>query len=371
MSDKKLLRKANKKNKKYEEVLVVYILSAAMIVAAIGLGLYFLFSNKGPKETKVPVTDEMQKKIDDVLDCESRSVFNGICFDDTENTDGRVVGVMIDNHMNARPHSGLANASIVYEVPVEGNFTRYLALYRVSDDVPKVGPVRSARPYFLDFVSEYGDAMYVHVGGSPEALGLIPTYNIFDVNEFSRGWYFWRDSNRYAPHNTYTSSDLWQKANEDYGDDRATTTPYDELSFAHVDACEESCITDIGFHFSSVAFKAEWTYNTSTQKYERSLAEDKHVDVGGSPVEADTIIVQHVSARVTDSVGRQAIDTIGTGKAIIFQKGNKIDGFWKKESRNERTQWFDENDDPITINPGTLWIEVLSQSMSVTTNEEE
>src|SRR5690606_23920743 len=134
----------------------------------------------------------------------------------------RTVGIMIENHYDARPLSGLADASVVYEAPVEGNYTRFLAVFPEDAEVQKIGPVRSARTYYLDWVSEYPDMLYMHVGGSPDALEKIKTHGIFDFNEFYRGWYYWRDSGRYAPHNVYTSSALFQKAMDEYANTSST-----------------------------------------------------------------------------------------------------------------------------------------------------
>jgi hypothetical protein len=132
----------------------------------------------------------------------------------------RVISIMIDNHPGARPQSGLSQAQVVYEVPVEGEFTRYFAIFNASTTVDKVGPVRSARPYFLDWLQEYGDALYIHSGGSPEALQILRNSTLFDANEFFRGAYFWRGTDHLAPHNLYTSSTAWNKLLAEYGRNR-------------------------------------------------------------------------------------------------------------------------------------------------------
>ncbi|HSD12679.1 MAG TPA: DUF3048 domain-containing protein, partial [Patescibacteria group bacterium] len=111
----------------------------------------------------------------------------------------------IDNLSVARPQAGLTKASLVFEAPVEGGITRFLAVFPDDVTADRIGPVRSARPYFLDWASEF-DAVYAHVGGSPEALEKIVAYDMRDLNEFFAGKYFWRDENRDAPHNAYTST---------------------------------------------------------------------------------------------------------------------------------------------------------------------
>ena len=86
-----------------------------------------------------------------------------------------------------------------------------MAIFLANQIVEKIGPVRSARAYYLDYLGEYGTPLYMHVGGSPEALELIKARGVNDLNEFYNGVYYWRAENRSAPHNVYTSSELWNK----------------------------------------------------------------------------------------------------------------------------------------------------------------
>ena len=93
--------------------------------------------------------------------------------------------IIIENLTAARPQSGLDKAQIVYEALAEGGITRFLAIYARGHtaEVPQIGPVRSARPYYIDWVEELG-AMFVHIGGSPQALTEINKRDIFDLNQF-------------------------------------------------------------------------------------------------------------------------------------------------------------------------------------------
>ena len=102
---------------------------------------------------------------------------------------------MIDNFPEAKPAANLSLASLVWEAPVEAGLTRLLAAYPLSAELARIGPVRSARPYFLDWAKEL-NALYLHCGGSDQALADIKNRDVFDLNEFYRGWYFWRDRAR-------------------------------------------------------------------------------------------------------------------------------------------------------------------------------
>ena len=101
---------------------------------------------------------------------------------------------MVENSLAARPQSGLSQAGVVFEALAEGGVTRFMALYQ--DTTPtNVGPIRSARPYFIEWAMGF-DAAYAHVGGSPVALSDIKAWNVQDLNQFYYGGYYHRISSR-------------------------------------------------------------------------------------------------------------------------------------------------------------------------------
>ncbi len=344
----------------------LYLLSALVFLCAIILALVFIAPHLKNKDTIVEQL-ELQIENQEEKDCEFRRNLDGVCVEKKEDISPALVGVMIENNIEARPLSGLIDARIVYETPVEGNITRFLAIYIEDQDVDKVGPVRSVRPYYLDWITEYGTPMYMHVGGSPEALTKIDNLNIFDVNEFFRGWYFWRSKDRYAPHNTYTSSKLWQKAWQDYGEDkREGVDKWSPWQFAKSEICTDSCATEITTVFRGQTYAATWSFNSSTKKYERYELGSPHLDrESAEQITTDTLIVQKVKTKVLDDVGRLRLETVNSGEVIIFQNGHIIEGIWKK-GRSERTIFFDQIDDSeIKLNPGKIWIATVPQDGSV------
>ncbi len=339
----------------------LYILSGVVLsvagVMAAWFGYQYVKARPQPNEEAVLAAATVDQSDDE---CEFRRILDGVCVETLEQVSRPVVGVMIENHFEARPLSGVADAAVVYEAPVEGNIPRFLALFPLDGEVKKVGPVRSARPYYLDWLSEYGTAMYMHVGGSPEALDGIASYGLFDMNEFSRGWYFWRSEDRYAPHNTYTSSELWQQAWEKYTPENATST-FDAWKFGDAvqEPCDSSCANQVALTFLRGTYEPKWKHNTSTGQYERYEYGEKYVEQDGDAVVADTVIVQWAEAQVLDAIGRQRITTIDSGKVAVFRDGVVIEGEWKKESRTGRTRWFDANGDEVSLRPGKIWVEVM------------
>jgi hypothetical protein len=294
--------------------------------------------------------------------CAYRRAFDGMCVENAEAVNPRLAAVMVENSFEAWPLSGVAAASVVYEAPVEADIPRFLLIFPSDSTVSAVGPVRSARPYYLDWVAEYGVPMYIHVGGSSEALSLIDDRGIFDINEMRRGWYFWRDEDRPAPHNAYTSGKLWRSALDKYGADYAasTTAPW---AFDDRTACLADCADRVDIRFSNGGYSVAWKYNATTDRYDRygqsDAAPDRDAD--GAVVSADTVIVERVRASVIDAVGRKAVDTLGAGEATGFRSGYAIAGRWSKADRESRTRFTDADGREIPLKAGTIWIEIVPQ----------
>jgi hypothetical protein len=355
---------------------ILYLIALCAFITAISLAVYFgknfLFS-KNLQSTVINTIENLKKE-----KCDLKRAIDGVCVKDSFEIYPKLVAVMIENHPDSRPQSGLSEASIVYEAPVEANYSRFLAIYPADSEAPKVGPVRSARPYYLDWVSEYGNPLYTHVGGSDDALNLIKEYNIFDLNEFYYGWYFWRSKDRFAPHNTYISSELWNKAWNEYGNEKNINNytgwkfeekPEGKICEANNENNANKCSYEITASFFPPSYEALWKFNTSTNQYDRyQTSPDSwtkkipHIDSDGSPISADTLIIQAVKSAVLDSIGRQKIYAIGKGDALIFKNGFVIKGTWKKTSRTDRTMWLDEFGNEIELKAGKIWVEVINKT---------
>lgn len=342
------------------DITLIYVVAAIAVLVGIGL-LAYTFLPRSFGTSIVTVPSEQEETSDD--SCEYRRVLDGACVVSIAETNPRLVAVMVENHFESWPQSGIADARVVYEAPVEGNISRFLLLYTEDQVVDKIGPVRSARPYYLDWLAEYGTPLYMHVGGSPAALSRITSEGLNDLNEFYRGWYYWRDQRRYAPHNVYTSSEQWTEALERYESGYSTDT-YDGWQFGEVVACTDDCVMDIEIVYSGLTYTAGWEYNSSTERYARTQAGDAHDMADGEIIESDTIIVQYVDTTVLDGVGRLGMETIGTGDAIVFQKGTAVEGEWRKDGVNERTRWY-LGDKEIVLNPGQVWVQVINRDAVV------
>ncbi len=300
----------------------------------------------------------------------------------------RPLTVMLENHAESRPQSGLSKADVVYEAVAEGGITRFLAVYYCGAVAQEVilGPVRSARTYFLDFASEYGDyPLYAHVGGANKpgktnALGQIGDYGWLakgnDMNQFSLGFpVFWRDYERIGhpvatEHTMYSTTEkLWQVAQKrelTNVDEDGNRWDEDFVSWKFKDdkATEErGGVNKIGFEFwgNSKDYAVKWEYDKENNQYLRFNDGQSHKDNNDdSQIKAKTVIIQ--STRETGPINELKhllYKTIGTGKAIVFQDGEAIVGSWEKDDRQSRTIFTDKKGKELVLNRGPIWIEII------------
>jgi len=268
------------------------------------------------------------------------------------------VAIMVENHVDSWPQSGLEKADLVYEAQAESTITRFLAFYATTEEIDRIGPVRSARPYYLDWAQGY-DAAYFHCGGSPAALAEIKKNNIKDVNEFFHP-YFWRSDKKLAPHNVFTSSEMIQ----DMLTDREYNTPKEYRVWKYKD---DAPLTDlpapseftIKFSNGNV-YDVTWKYNPQNNDYTRYQNKSQHQMDNGAVLKAKNIIVTVNKTKVLDEIGRKEIGTVGNGQAFIFRDGIMIKAKWIKESDTDREYCVDEAGNEVEFNGGTTWVEIIA-----------
>lgn len=276
------------------------------------------------------------------------------------------IAVVIENYTPIRDEqSGLDKALIVYETLAEGGITRLLAIFDGAP-VDRIGPVRSARPYFVTWASEYFAAM-VHVGGSSEALGdLRSNFRILNVDEFSDSRSIWRDNQYLAPHNAFTSTGKVQKRMKDSDYNHPLTST--RFPFKEPDATSGT-IKTITINFSLTPYAVKYVYDPATHLYSRFNGGKSHHDLKPA-----NVLVQFVDMQVLDDAGRLRLQTHGTGKAIVFRDGQAIEGTWEKDSSinspdqqisESWTKFFDKDGKEIPLNRGQTWIEVVPNGRTV------
>ena len=333
------------------------LLFGLFVLVIVTTSFYFVFFRKENsavkwKESVVKEDNNASKSISSPY----YSFLDGHPVSSTEEEYPQVVGTMIDNIPDVPTQAGINDAKIVYEAMAEGGVTRYLAIFDASQEVSQVGPIRSARRYFLDWIQEYGDAMYMHVGGSPEALTFLKQSDIFDVNEFGWGTYFWRSEERTPPHNVLTSSSRWQTILEKTKDDHPIEK-WEGWKFGDLTGSASRTESVLIPYFSN--YKILWKYDASTGKYERFVNERADVDSNKVQLFAHNIIIQSTATKVLDEVGRRKIETVGSGEALVFRNGKIILGKWSKENMRSRTKFLGNDGKEILLAPGKTFVQIL------------
>lgn len=285
-----------------------------------------------------------------------------------DKANGNLFAVMIENISESRPPSGLDKASVVYEALAEGGITRFLAIFPVGVDVKEIGPVRSARSYYIDWASEY-KPLYVHAGGSPQAIELLRSgkANVIDFNQFVNGGNFWRDKTKRAPHNLYTNTSfLYLGLKRAAPDAKPTYTPWSFQDEPGIDA-RPATSKDIVIDFSSFNYRVKYQYDRGTNSYQRYLGDKEHVTRDGAKITTKNIVVLYTkTSLVPNDKLRLAMETVGTGKLVLFRDGQTFTGTWKKTALAARTQLLGDNGQTLALDRGTTWVEVVPNDRSVT-----
>lgn len=277
----------------------------------------------------------------------------------------RPLAIMVENHQDARPQSGLDQAELVWEAVVEGGITRFMPVY--WRNLPEVvGPIRSARKYYLDWTSELGDALYMHIGGATStnpqanALAYIQQHGMKSLGINGRGT-FWRVSSRFAPHNAYSDTDhLWSEAQRiGWGEKQ----PLGLWKFKNdVKQDNLGATTEIALNWNGwgqTSWSVRWVFDAEKNEYQRFHNVDQpHTDaVTNEQLTAKNIAVAFMNvAPANDGTARVVYETIGNGRALVFRDGAAIEGSWSKSSRTDRTRFYDSAGEEIKFNRGKTWI---------------
>jgi hypothetical protein len=266
------------------------------------------------------------------------------------------IAVMIENHVDSRPPAGLSRANLVYEAEAEGGITRFMAIFASGDNIERIGPVRSARPYYIDWAKEL-NAVYVHCGGSPDALVKLSKDKVFDLNEFYNSALFWRDKSRSAPHNVYIST---AKLTEYLQKKNLSISQYQEWQYKDASSTEEiSQGTNIDIFYKNNQYMVQWKYDLSTNEYVRYLAGNIHKDEDDKEIRAKNIVILKTSSTIVDEKLRLNTKTIGTGESIVCLDGVCQTGIWKKRDNKSRIIFYKKTGEEFELNRGTTWVEVV------------
>lgn len=263
-----------------------------------------------------------------------------------------VTGIMIENSPDARPQSGLKDSGVVFEAVAEGGITRFLALYQ-QEKPNLIGPVRSVRMYYIDWVAAF-NASVAHIGGSSRALSEVRNGQYRDIDQFFNAGAYWRASDRYAPHNVYTSFKNLDALNKAKG---YTTSKFTGFVRDDSEAADQKTATKIDVTISGPLYNSSYAYNAKTNTYHRSQGGAAHKDREKGQISPRVVVVMKIPTKLVFEDGwREQMTTIGSGKVYIFQNGIVKQGTWKKTSRTAQITFTDKNGETIPLARGQTWI---------------
>lgn len=280
---------------------------------------------------------------------EQKNAINPLTGIESSDTSHRAVAVVVSNHPSARPQTSLAEADMVYEVLTEGGITRFLALYQ-SEYPDKIGPVRSARDYFIE-LSEGYNALFLAHGYSPEAQEILLSGEVDQLNGIQHdGDVFKRDSSRKAPHNSYVDVEEAFNAAEQKG--YSLDTAPSRLSF--LSSKEKMSLTGE----PAAAFSIRLSSNDLFESAYEFDGDFYHRSIGGADVEVNNVFIIEADHRVVDAKGRLDIDLKSGGDAFLIQDG--VLNLVKWRNQNGRIVPYTESG--AAFMPGKTWIHIVPAS---------
>ncbi|WP_079525831.1 DUF3048 domain-containing protein [Halobacillus hunanensis] len=282
-----------------------------------------------------------------------------------DSVDHRVLSVMVNNHTDARPQTGLSQADIVYEVLAEGPITRFLALFH-SQTPDVIGPVRSARPYYFKLAAGY-DALYVYHGAASFINGMVHASGVDFANGAlydNDGKLFKRSTDREAPHNSYflTSGVADLLANKGY----ETTKEVKPLPFADKPSSKGNNAKQVSVVYDERE-TVTYTYDAASEQYKRSSDGEPTVEKEtGDRITVDNIFIVKTEHQVVDDAGRREIDLTSGGEGYLVQKGQIIEVKW--ENRNGRILPYKDGE-LVSFVPGQTWVNIVPDQSGIVTAE--
>lgn len=285
------------------------------------------------------------------------------------------LAVPIDDNRVARPQSGFNGASIVYQAPADGGETRYLFVYQ-SGDSRDIGPVRSARLYFVRWAAEYR-AAFAHYGGDVQTMtwirndsdGLITNVDAL----FGSAAAFHRISSRKAPHNAYTSTaDLRAMASRRGGSAELDPAIHRRAFVDESPVAERGVGQTIRVPYNTGVVTYE--YDRAANVYRRSLDGRAQVDpADGKRVTTRNVVVLFQKFRIDTKIepghSRPVIESIGQGTAWIFREGMLTKGQWSKADEGATTLLLDASGKEIPLVRGNSFFQVVPLTTKVTVGD--
>lgn len=346
---------------------MVWLLLAAMILSiSAGCGKKEEEPVEEEPVVEEPVEKEPEEEPEEVPEAPAtpegmaRSYLTGEWIDQ-ELAGKRPLAVMIGNTSDALPQYGISSADIIYEVPVEGSYTRLMAIFQNYAGLDKIGSVRSCRHYFIYFAREF-DAIYTHYGQAVYAEPVLDredVHNLSGMDSSIETIMFYRDTNRKAPHNAFISEEGINAGIEKKGYRTELSESYSgHYKFAEDDAPvmltgEDALVVSPGYFVN----KPWFVYNSEDGLYYRYEFKDRQIDAAtDSQLAVKNILIQYCDWSKLDENGYMDINTTSGGEGIYITNGKMEKVTWTKDNEDSPARYYSESGDEITLNQGKTWV---------------
>ncbi|MBR2653596.1 MAG: DUF3048 domain-containing protein [Lachnospiraceae bacterium] len=275
----------------------------------------------------------------------------------------RPVGFMIDNVTGAYPQSGVSQADLYIEAVVEGSLTRFCALFDYYDDLPRIGPLRSCRDYFLSIAAGF-DEIYEHYGQAAYAFPYLESDDVDNISGLAwyAGKFFYRDNTFHrAPHNAYISGAKINEAIDFLGYRKTHNEDFKpQLNYVWVGDTSPDLEGGRPAKYFAPGFlinKPWFVYQEETGTYLRYQYGDRHYDVeNNKQLEVKNIIVEFQNYDYYQTSQYLHYDTTAGGKGLYISDGKCIDITWERPSFYEPVTYRTLSGEELNINTGKTWI---------------
>lgn len=336
--------------------------------ASLMLILSMALSGCGKEEqgaVSLPATENMDTVVDLELVNHEGKVQSDLTGEwvDPELNNRRPVAVMINNIGEAMPQSGIGQADVIYEMVVEGGITRLMAVFSDYSGLEKIGPVRSARQYYVR-TAEQMDAVYCHVGGSTLGYSELESTGIDDLDGLKGvgNYFIYRDNSRVAPHNAYTSADGLNQAIEASDIDMEHSSSYEPMFvFNSKNKDLENGISAEKITTAYNASRTPWfEYHEEDQQYYRFQYGDKQIDdQTNEQLHFQNVMILFAETYSPDGYLMEVCNE-DSGDGYYATNGSYIPITWKYEKGT--IHYYTESGERVQMNPGKTWITFFDEA---------
>lgn len=276
--------------------------------------------------------------------------------------------VLLDNLRAALPHNGISQADIIYEMPVEGGITRILAVFQDISDVGEIGPVRSARSYFLDAVQGH-DAIFVHAGGSPQAYADIRGRGIPNIDGvLGSGREFYRDPERArragSEHSMMTTDELLLDNIERHGFRQEHEPGFSTGLAFRLDGESPDGLpgTEVTVRFSNYK-TGVFVFDEASGRYYVSQYGEPMMDGAiDEQLSVVNVLVLFANFRVLDGEGRLGTDLNLGGEGYFFTGGYALPILWEKNGHTAPFRFTLTDGSPLELSVGNTYVNIVNSN---------